>query len=50
MVTMTAKRAMVTVNHGPMAKSDGLIRTPVGLPPARLTQRGRMMVILRADL
>ena len=44
MVTVTTNRVIGTVNHEPVARSQGLIRTPVDLPPARLTRRGRMMV------
>jgi LysM domain len=42
MVTMTAKRPVVTVNHGPVAAGERPIRTPVTLPRPRLTRRGRM--------
>jgi LysM repeat protein len=44
MVTMTTERALATVNHRPVARSEGLIRTPVDLPRVRFTRRGRMMV------
>jgi hypothetical protein len=44
MVTMAAKRSIVTMNHGPVAVSKRPIRTPVALPPPRLTRRGRMVV------
>ncbi len=44
MVTMAAKRSIVTMNHGPVAVSKLPIRTPVTLPPPRLTRRGRMVV------
>jgi len=44
MVTMAAKEPIVTMNHGPVAVSKMPIRTPVTLPPPRLTRRGRMAV------
>jgi hypothetical protein len=44
MVTMAAKRPIVTMNHGPAAGSERLIRTPVTPPRARLTRRGRIVV------
>jgi hypothetical protein len=44
MVTMAAKRPVVTMNHEPVAVGERLIRTPVTLPHPRLTRRGRMAV------
>jgi LysM domain len=42
MVTMVAKRPMVTMNHGPVAVSERSIRTPVTLPHPRPARRGRV--------
>ncbi len=44
MVTMTAKRPIVAMDHGPVAVGETSIRTPVTLPRPRLTRRGRMAV------
>ncbi len=44
MVTMAAKRPIVTVNHAPVAVRQRPIRTPLALPHPRLTRRGRMAV------
>lgn len=44
MVTMTAERPIVTMNHGSVAVGGRPIRTPVTLPHPRLTRRGRMAV------
>jgi hypothetical protein len=44
MVMMATKDPIVTMNGGRVAGSQGLIRTPAPLPPARLTRRGRVVV------
>jgi hypothetical protein len=44
MVTMAAKRPIVTMNHGSVAAGERPIRTALTLPRPRLTRRGRMAV------
>jgi LysM domain len=44
MVAMATKAPIVTMNHGRVSRGEGLIRTQVALPPARLTRRGRVVV------
>ena len=44
MVAMATKGPIVTMNHGCVSRGEGLIRTQVALPPARLTRRGRVVV------
>ena len=44
MVTMAAKRPIVTMNHGSVAVGGRPTRTALTLPYPRLTRRGRMAV------
>ena len=44
MVTMATKGPIVTVNHGRATRGRGAHSNAGGLPPVRLTRRGRMVV------
>ena len=44
MVAMETMRPIVTMDHGPAVLGERPIRTPVALPPPRLSRRGRMVV------
>src|ERR1700722_7610614 len=44
MVAMATKGPIVTMNDGPAARGESLIRMRAAVPPARLTRRGRVVV------
>jgi LysM repeat protein len=44
MVTMATNGPIVTMNHERVTGGEKPIRTPVAVPPARLTRRGRIVV------
>ena len=44
MVAMATKSPIVAMDHGRVSRGEGLIRTQVALPPARLPRRGRVVV------
>ena len=50
MVAMETMRPIVTMDHGRAVLGERPIRTPVTLPPPRLSRRGRMVVTGAAAL